>query len=57
MRRSYLRNSVQRAPRLRAQVCDEVLGDALPIDVEVLRGRVEEREAGAVGRLLAAFEQ
>ena len=36
---------------------DEVLRHAFPIDVEVVGGRVEEGEAGAVGRLLAAVEQ
>ena len=35
---------------------DEILGRALPVGIEVLRGRVEEREPGAVGRLLPALE-
>ena len=36
---------------------DEVLGRLLPVQEELLSGRVEEGEACAVGRLLAAFEQ
>ena len=35
---------------------DEILGGALPVGVEVLRGRIEEREPGAVRGLLAALE-
>ena len=41
---------------LGAQVGDELGRDALPVGVEVDGGRVEEREAGAVRRLLAAVE-
>ena len=47
---------VRVAAGLGAQVRDEVRGGALPVGVEVLRGGVEEGEAGAVGRLLAALE-
>jgi hypothetical protein len=36
---------------------DELGGDAVPVGVEVGGARIEEREAGAVGRLLAALEQ
>src|SRR5690349_10834438 len=42
--------------RLGAQMRDEVLGGALPVDVEVLRGGVEEGEPCAVGGLLTAVE-
>jgi hypothetical protein len=40
-----------------AQVGDEVVGHALPVGGEVDAGRVDEREACAVGRLLPAREQ
>lgn len=36
---------------------DKVLGGALPIYVELVGGGIQEGEAGAVGRLLAALEQ
>src|SRR3954453_10659594 len=45
------------AAGLVAQVGDEVLGGLLPVDEELLGGGVEEGEARAVGRLLAAVEQ
>ena len=44
------------AAGLGAQVRDEVARGALPVGVEVVRRRVQEGEAGAVGRLLAALE-
>ena len=45
------------AARLGAQMGDEVIGDALPLHVEVDRRLIEERESGAVGRLFTALEQ
>ena len=44
-------------PATERSVADEVLGGLLPVEEELLSGGVEEREACAVGRLLAAFEQ
>jgi hypothetical protein len=38
------------AARLGAQMGDEVIGDALPLHVEVDRRLIEERESGDVGR-------
>lgn len=42
---------------LGAEVSDEVSGGVFPVDEELLGGRIEEREAGAVGRLFAAVEE
>src|SRR5438105_6845761 len=42
---------VRVASGLGAQVSDEVFGGALPLDVELLRRRVQKGEAGAVGWL------
>src|SRR3954454_594404 len=36
---------------------DKLAGDLLPVAIEVGGGRIEEREASAVGWLLAALEQ
>ena len=47
---------VRVAAGLGAQVRDEILGGALPVGVEVLRGGIEEREPGAVRGLLPAVE-
>ena len=45
------------AAGLGAQVRDQVLRRALPIDIELARRGIQEREQGAVGRLLAALER
>ena len=41
---------------VRAERSDELGGEAIPVGVEVVSRRVEEREAGAVGWLLGALE-